>query len=223
MEKVMEILRQMSGWVDPLVKSSGITLSLSVLSVIIGILGGTFIALGRISKNKLINKVCGGYIFLFRGTPLLMQLFFIYYALPLAIPAMTLNNRFVAALIAFSVNSAAYQAEIIRAAIQSIDHGQAEAARSLGLTPNQTMFLVIIPQAIKRMIPPIGNEFIMVLKDTSLVSTIALVDLMKRTSQIQSSQATALVYLPSAVIYLIFTGVFTWLFNRLEHHHARYE
>jgi polar amino acid transport system permease protein len=219
----MEILRQMSGWVDPLVKSSGITLSLSVLSVIIGILGGTFIALGRISKNKLINKVCGGYIFLFRGTPLLMQLFFIYYALPLAIPAMTLNNRFVAALIAFSVNSAAYQAEIIRAAIQSIDHGQAEAARSLGLTPNQTMFLVIIPQAIKRMIPPIGNEFIMVLKDTSLVSTIALVDLMKRTSQIQSSQATALVYLPSAVIYLIFTGVFTWLFNRLEHHHARYE
>lgn len=213
----------MSGWVDPLVKSSGITLSLSVLSVIIGILGGTFIALGRISKNKLINKVCGGYIFLFRGTPLLMQLFFIYYALPLAIPAMTLNNRFVAALIAFSVNSAAYQAEIIRAAIQSIDHGQAEAARSLGLTPNQTMFLVIIPQAIKRMIPPIGNEFIMVLKDTSLVSTIALVDLMKRTSQIQSSQATALVYLPSAVIYLIFTGVFTWLFNRLEHHHARYE
>ncbi|MDR2605743.1 MAG: amino acid ABC transporter permease [Oscillospiraceae bacterium] len=223
MDKLLEILTQMSGWIQPLIEASWITLSLSVLSVIIGVIGGTFIALGRISKNKIISKICGVYIFLFRGTPLLMQLFFVYYALPLAIPALTIQNRFAAALIAFSINSAAYQAEIIRAAIQSIDKGQSEAAMSLGLSGWQTMLLVIIPQSIKRMIPPIGNEFIMVLKDTSLVSTIAIVDLMKKTSQIQSSQATALVYLPSAVIYLIFTGVFTWLFNRLEHHHARYE
>jgi polar amino acid transport system permease protein len=152
-----------------------------------------------------------------------MQLFFVYYALPLIWPALTLQNRFVAALIAFSINSAAYQAEIIRAALQSIDKGQSEAAHSLGLSPWQTMTLVIIPQSIKRMIPPIGNEFIMVLKDTSLVSTIALVDLMKKTSQIQSSAATALVYLPSAAIYLVFTAVFTWIFNRLEHHQARFE
>jgi polar amino acid transport system permease protein len=223
LDKLLEILTQMSGWIQPLIEASWITLSLSVLSVIIGVIGGTFIALGRISKNKIISKICGVYIFLFRGTPLLMQLFFVYYALPLAIPALTIQNRFAAALIAFSINSAAYQAEIIRAAIQSIDKGQSEAAMSLGLSGWQTMLLVIIPQSIKRMIPPIGNEFIMVLKDTSLVSTIAIVDLMKKTSQIQSSQATALVYLPSAVIYLIFTGVFTWLFNRLEHHHARYE
>jgi polar amino acid transport system permease protein len=152
-----------------------------------------------------------------------MQLFFIYYALPMIWPALTLYNQFAAALIAFSVNSAAYQAEIIRAAIQSIDKGQSEASQSLGLSPWQTMRLVIIPQSIKRMVPAIGNEFIMVLKDTSLVSTIALVDLMKKTSQIQTSAATALVYLPSAVIYLIFTGVFTWLFNRLEHHQSRFE
>jgi len=222
-ENLEKTLTQMSGWVQPLLQASWITLSLSVLSVLIGVVGGTFIALGRISKNKVINKICGVYIFLFRGTPLLMQLFFVYYALPLAIPALMIQNRFAAALIAFSINSAAYQAEIIRAAIQSIDKGQSEAAMSLGLSGWQTMLLVIIPQSIKRMIPPIGNEFIMVLKDTSLVSTIALVDLMKKTSQIQSSQATALVYLPSAVIYLIFTGVFTWLFNRLEHHQARYE
>jgi polar amino acid transport system permease protein len=223
LDNLQEILTQMSGWVQPLLEASWITLSLSVLSVIIGVIGGTFIALGRISKNKIISKTCGVYIFLFRGTPLLMQLFFVYYALPLAFPALTIQNRFTAALIAFSINSAAYQAEIIRAAIQSIDKGQSEAAASLGLSNWQTMLLVIIPQSIKRMIPPIGNEFIMVLKDTSLVSTIALVDLMKKTSQIQSSQATALVYLPSAAVYLIFTGLFTWLFNRLEHHHARYE
>lgn len=223
MENASKILSQMSGWLKPLITASGITLSLAVLSVIIGVVFGTLIALGRISRSKPVSRLCGVYIFIFRGTPLLMQLFFVYYALPLIWPALTLQNRFVAALIAFSINSAAYQAEIIRAALQSIDKGQSEAAHSLGLSPWQTMTLVIIPQSIKRMIPPIGNEFIMVLKDTSLVSTIALVDLMKKTSQIQSSAATALVYLPSAAIYLVFTAVFTWIFNRLEHHQARFE
>jgi polar amino acid transport system permease protein len=213
----------MSGWIVPLAQSAQVTLALSVISVILGIIGGVFIALGRISRNGFLKKICGAYIFIFRGTPLLMQLYFLWMALPLAIPALTLQNRFVAAVIAFSLNSAAYQAEIIRAAIQSIDPGQMEAARSLGLSYGQAMRLVIIPQSIKRLVPPIGNEFIMVLKDTSLVSMISLVDLMKKTMQLQSSTATALVYLPSAVMYLIFTGVFTWLFNRLEKHHARYE
>jgi polar amino acid transport system permease protein len=213
----------MTGWLPPLIEASKITLSLSVVSVVIGMLAGVFIALGRISTNKALKSACGAYIFIFRGTPLLMQLFFVWYALPLAIPALTIQSRFLAACIAFSVNSAAYQAEIIRAAIQSIDPGQMEAAKSLGLSYAQAMRLVIIPQSIKRLIPPVGNEFIMVLKDTSLVSTISLVDLMKRTSQIQSSASTALVYLPSAALYLVFAAAFTYLFNWLEKRHSVYE
>lgn len=219
----MDKLRQMAEWLPPLIDASKITLSLAVISVVIGLVLGVFIALGRISKAKLLSKLCGIYIFIFRGTPLLMQLFFVYYALPLAIPAFTINNRFLAACIAFSLNSAAYQAEIIRAAIQSIDSGQMEAAKALGLTYGQAMRLIIIPQSIKRLIPPVGNEFIMVLKDTSLVSTIALVDLMKRTSQIQSSASTALVYVPAACIYLLFTAAFTYLFNYLEKRYSIYE
>jgi polar amino acid transport system permease protein len=219
----MRNLELISGWLPSLIYTSRITISLSVLSVVIGMLLGVFIALGRISANNIMRKACGFYIFIFRGTPLLMQLFFVWYALPMAIPALAIQNRFLAACIAFSINSAAYQAEIIRAAIQSIDPGQMEAAKSLGLTYGQAMRLVIIPQSIRRLIPPVGNEFIMVLKDTSLVSTIALVDLMKQTSQIQSSAATALVYLPSACLYLIFTAVFTYLFNYLEKRHSVYE
>ncbi|MDR0858008.1 MAG: amino acid ABC transporter permease [Oscillospiraceae bacterium] len=222
-ESILHGLRQIAGWIIPLAQAAEVTLALSVISVVIGIIGGVFIALGRISRGKILKRICGAYIFVFRGTPLLMQLFFLWTALPLAIPALTMQNRFLAAVIAFSLNSAAYQAEIIRAAIQSIDPGQMEAAKSLGLTYSQAMRLIIFPQSIKRLVPPIGNEFIMVLKDTSLVQMISLVDLMKKTNQIQSSAATALVYLPSAVMYLIFTGVFTWLFNRLEKHHARYE
>jgi polar amino acid transport system permease protein len=213
----------MAGWIPPLIDASKITLSLSVISVVLGMVAGTFIALGRISANKAVSRACSVYIFIFRGTPLLMQLFFVWYALPLAIPELTIQNRFLAACIAFTINSAAYQAEIIRAAIQSIDSGQMEAAKSLGLTYAQAMRHIIIPQSIKRLIPPVGNEFIMVLKDTSLVSTIALVDLMKRTSQIQSSASTALVYLPSAALYLIFTAVFTYLFSWLEKRHSVYE
>jgi polar amino acid transport system permease protein len=219
----MQGLEKMAGWLPTLLLSSRITLSLSVISVLLGVILGAFIALGRISRSAPVRWAFSSYIFVFRGTPLLMQLFFIWYALPIAVPALTMQNRFLAACIAFTLNSAAYQAEIIRAAIQSIDPGQMEAARSLGLGYGQAMALVIFPQSIKRLIPPVGNEFIMVLKDTSLVSTIALVDLMKRTSQIQSSAATALVYLPSACIYLVFTGAFTWLFDWLEKRNSFYE
>ena len=219
----MRSFERILGWMPSLIEASKITLSLSVISVLIGISIGVFIALGRISPNSVLRKICGAYIFVFRGTPLLMQLFFVWYALPLAIPALAIQNRFLAAVIAFSLNSAAYQAEIIRAAIQSIDSGQMEAARSLGMTYGQAMRLVIIPQSIRRLIPPVGNEFIMVLKDTSLVSTIALVDLMKRTSQIQSSASTAIVYLPAACLYLLFTAVFTYIFHRLEKIHSVYE
>lgn len=219
----MSLLEKISKWIPALLEATGITLSLTVLAVSCGLVISVFLALGKISKSKTLQKLSSAYVFFFRGTPLLMQLFFIYYGLPYIHPALTIQDRFAAAWIAFALNSGAYLAEIIRAAIQSIDKGQFEASRVLGMTYAQTMRLIIIPQSIRRLIPPVGNEFIMVIKDTSLVSSIALVDLMKKTSQIMSSSASALVYLPAMVIYLVITAVFTWVFNRLEKKFSVYQ
>jgi polar amino acid transport system permease protein len=219
----METITKMIGWVPALLDGARVTISLTVVAVSAGLVGSLFLALGKISRNKVVNQICTAYIFFFRGTPLLMQLYFIYYGLPQISPYLTINNRFIAAFIAFGLNSAAYCAEIIRAAIQSIDKGQAEAAKALGMSYGQTMRLVVIPQSIRRLIPPVGNEFIMVLKDASLVSIIALTDITKATRSISSSTASALVYIPAMALYLVITAVFTYVFHRLEKKYSVYE
>ena len=200
-----------------------ITIGLSVASVIAGLALGFFLALGKMSKSAFLNKICGAYIFFFRGTPLLMQLFFIYYALPKIFPLLTINSRFLAAFIAFSLNCAAYCAEIIRAALLSIDKGQFEASSALGLSYAQTMRFIIIPQSIRILIPPVGNEFIMMLKDVSLVSMIALVDITRAMRNIESSAGSALVYIPAMFLYLIITAVFEFIFRKLEKKYSVYE
>ena len=220
---MMDAINKIIGWMPALLQSTGTTLSLSVLSVAAALVFSVFLALGKISRNAVVSAVCRAYIFFFRGTPLLMQLFFIYYTLPQLVPALNIQSRFFAAWLAFTLNVAAYLAEIIRAAIESIDKGQMEASRALGLTHSQAMRLVIIPQAYRRMIPPICNEFVMVLKDTSLVSIIALTDLTYQTKIIASNKASALVYIPAMIIDLIITGVFTFIFNRLEKRLSIYE
>ncbi|MBQ1948709.1 MAG: amino acid ABC transporter permease, partial [Treponema sp.] len=176
-----------------------------------------------ISKSKIIRSICKAYVFFFRGTPLLMQLYFVYYGLPEINRALTINNQFLAAFIAFALNSAAYCSEIIRSAIQSIDRGQFEAAKVLGLNYFDTMRLIILPQSVRRLIPPVGNEFIMMLKDASLVSLIALADITKVTRSIQSSTASSLVYIPAMILYLVITAVFTLIFHLLEKKHSAYE
>jgi len=220
---MMETLQKMIDWMPALLKATETTILLSVLSVMTALVLSVFLALGKISKKKIINAPSSAYVFFFRGTPLLMQLFFIYYTLPTIFPALNIKSRFIAAWIAFSLNIAAYLAEIIRAAIQSIDKGQLEAAKALGMTYTQTMRLIIIPQAYRRMIPPICNEFVMVLKDTSLVSIIALTDLTYQTKMIASNKASALVYIPAMIIYLVITAVFTFVFNKLEKKLSIYE
>jgi polar amino acid transport system permease protein len=219
----MNTLHTIIGWIPSLLAGARVTILLTLASVSSGLVLALFLALGKMSHSKLINKLCDAYIFFFRGTPLLMQLYFVYYGLPQLSTAFTINSRFLAAFIAFSLNSAAYTAEVIRAAIQSIDNGQTEAAHALGMTYRQTMSLIIIPQSIRRLIPPVGNEFIMVLKDASLVSIIALADITKVTRSISSSTASALVYIPAMILYLIITAVFTFVFNRLERKFAVYE
>ena len=218
-----EAFERVIGWIPALLRSSWTTLSITVLSVCLALFIAVFLALGKISVNPVISRACGAYIFFFRGTPLMMQLFFIYYALPQIHKSLTIQSRYTAAIIAFTLNIAAYIAEIIRAAIQSIDKGQMEASKALGLTYAQAMRLVIIPQAYRRMIPPVCNEFIMVLKDVSIVFVIGIMDLTSQTRKIQSSNATALVFIPAMIIYLIMTYIFTTVFNKLEKKLSAYE
>ena len=219
----MDVIEKVIGWVPALISASGTTLLITVVSVILALFFSVFLALGKISKKVVISKICSAYIFFFRGTPLMMQLFFIYYALPQIHQALTIQSRLFAAILAFTLNIASYCAEIIRAAIQSIDKGQLEASKALGLSYTQAMRLVIIPQAYRRMIPPICNEFIMVLKDVSIVFVIGIMDLTSQTRKIQSSNATALVFIPAMIIYLVMTYVFTGLFNRIEKKLSEYE
>ena len=145
-----------------------------------------------------------------------MQLYFLWFGLPKLIPMMTIPDRFLAAFIAFTLNSGAYCAENIRAAIQSIDKGQFEAAKALGLSYGQTMWKIIIPQTYRRLIPPTANEFIMVLKDAALTSIIALDDLSRVTNSIMTSTNNVSVYIVSMIIYLVITAVFSKIFGTLE-------
>jgi len=199
------------------------TLLIAFSGLVGGSILGFFIALGKISKNPVIRSVCTFYTWFMRGTPLLMQLCFIYFVLPQMIEQFRYLTDLQAALIAFSLNAAAYLAEIFRSAIQSIDKGQYEAAHALGLTYGKMMRRIIIPQSIRRLVPQVGNQVIMLLKDTSVVAFIGLVDLMRITSQIQSSGGNSFVYIPSAIIYLLLTTLFTYIFSKIEKRHAKYE
>ena len=213
-----------------------LTLLLTLLSVITGFLLSIFLALGKISKRSLISAPCSAYIFFFRGTPLLIQLMCIYYGIPTLAgfawkdigahfvtgPDAVFMGAFIAAYISFSLNSAAYCAEIVRAAILSIDKGQHEAAKALGMNYAQTMRLIIIPQSVGRLSPPVANEFIMVLKDASLVFAISLMDITTISKNIYTSYNTALAYVPALIIYLIITALFGAVFNRLEAKFSRY-
>ena len=206
-----------------------LTIFLTITSVFFGFILSIFLALGKLSKHKLINKPCSAYIFFFRGTPLMIQLFAIYFMVPgifgfswTGIFGDVYWGAFLAAWISFTLNSAAYCAEIVRAAIQSIDKGQNEAAKVLGLNYAQTMAKIIIPQSIKRMIPPVCNEFVMVLKDASLVFAISLMDITTISKNIMSD-GSYLVFIPALIIYLIITGFFTYIFNKVEKKFSIYE
>lgn len=197
------------------------------VSIIAGIILGVIIALFKISRNKILNGVSWFYVWVFRGTPMLMQLFVFYYALPLftadvfgvtlRIPALT------AAFIAFSLNSAAYLSEIFRGAIQSIDKGQMEAAKALGMSYYQAMFKIIIPQSYRRLIPPLGNELITLVKDTSLVASISIFDLLRTVQVMNNSSGEWIYFLYAGAIYLLFTSIIQLAFDKLEKKYSVYE
>jgi len=175
------------------------TLLLSLFTVVFGLMGGTLLSLMKISPVKIIKILAGAYIAFIRGTPLLVQLYLIYYGLK-DVP------MFLAGVIAMSINSSAYIAEIIRAGIASVDKGQFEAAKSLGLSPVQSYKEIILPQAFKNILPALGNEFVILIKESAIVSVIGLHDLMYNVDTIRG-----ITYKPfepliaAAFIYFILT------------------
>lgn len=206
-----------------LLQGALVTIEIAVIGVIFGSILGLLVGLGRISSNPFLSQISRFYIWVIRGTPLLLQLFVIHFAIPSVFSALTLPP-FVSACIALSLNAAAYIAEIARGAIQSIDKGQMEAARSLGLSSGQSMRRVIIPQAFRRMLPPLGNEFIALIKESSLVSTIALYDLLRTGQQIISSTYRYMeVFLLVGLIYLLLTTVMSFIVGKIEKKVGAYE
>ncbi|WDP90569.1 MAG: ABC transporter permease subunit [Desulfobacter sp.] len=203
-----------------LLQGAVMTLGLTLGTMFISPVGGLFIALGRISSFAPLWGSCWFIIWFFRGTPLLLQLFFIYYGLPSL--GITLTP-FAAAIIGLGLNYSAYLAEIIRAGIQSIPGGQMEAAKALGMNYPQAMRRIIVPQTYKRILPPVGNEFIALIKDTALVSTIAMVELMRSADQIFNTYFNVNVLIIAAMIYLGFTTVFTLVFEKIERKVGAYE
>jgi len=197
-----------------LLEGSLMTMELTIISVVLGSLIGMATALLKLSKNKLMASVAGFYTWLFRGTPMLLQLFVFYYGLPKVGIEFT---PFQAALIGLSLNSGAYMAEIIRGGILSVDKGQFEACKSLGFTYLDTMKRVVLPQTFKIIIPSVGNEFITMLKDTSLVSAIAMEEVMRAAQLVSASTFRPMeVFFITACLYLLMTTIFTTVFSHYE-------
>lgn len=198
-----------------LIAGAGITVEITALSVFFGMLIGIIVALVRLSDFKILRWLGNVYVDFIRGTPLLIQIFLVYFALPSIIGHRV--DAFFAAISACSINSGAYVAEVFRGGIQSIDVGQMEAGRSLGMTWWQTMRYIILPQAFKRIIPPLGNEFIAMLKDSSLVSVIGFEELTRRGQLIIArTYASFEIWMAVAIIYLILTFTVARLTGLLE-------
>ena len=199
---------------DALLQAVLITISLAFLAEVIGAALGLAFALLKITDSRVLSIQAQVYIDVFRGTPLLVQIVIVYFTT--ASVGLRFNSLFFAGLVALSLNAAAYVAEIFRAGIQSIDKGQTEAGRSSGLTYAQTMRYIIVPQAFRRVIPPLTNEFVMLIKDTSLVSVIGLAELLRAARVLQSETFNGTPLIAAALMYLAICLPLIYLTNALE-------
>jgi arginine/lysine/histidine/glutamine transport system substrate-binding/permease protein len=203
-----------------LLKGAAITLMLTALSFSFGLLGGTALAVLLQTPWRFAHWLCRIYIDFFRGTPMLVQLFLIYFGLPALLQSMEVPftiNRLAAAVTALSLNVAAYLAETLRSGIESIDRGQWEAADALGLSPLERMRFVIAPQALRRVLPPLANEFITLIKDTSLAAVIGFDELFRQGQLMVATTYRAFeIYIAVALVYLLMTTTASLLFKRLE-------
>lgn len=198
-------------------KGLGVTIEIAVFAAIIGMAIGTVVALMRLSvkrngKKTIWSRIAGAYIDIIRGTPSVLQLLIMWFII-----MKNCNNGVFVAVLSFGINSGAYVSEIVRAGILAVDKGQTEAGRSLGLSKAQTMIYIVIPQAIKNVLPPIGNEFIVLLKETAIVGYVSLTDLTRAANQITSRTYEAFMPLiGAAVIYFTLIKILTILLDKLE-------
>jgi polar amino acid transport system permease protein len=213
------MLNYMVNLLPSLAEGTVTTLKVFVLTLLLSLPLGMLAAIGRLSRNKPISRAVQLYILIMRGTPLMLQLVFIFFGLPII--GVTFD-RLNAALLAFVLNYAAYFGEIFRAGIQSIDKGQFEAAKVLGFGRTKAFFRIILPQVVKQVLPPVANEVITLVKDTSLVYVLGLGELL-RAGKIASNRDASLLPLAAvAVIYLLLTAILTKAFKMLEERYAYY-
>ncbi|WP_408631604.1 amino acid ABC transporter permease [Metabacillus kandeliae] len=199
----------------PLLKAGlAFTIPLTLITFVLGMILAFLVAMARLSNIKPLAALARFYVWIFRGTPLLVQLFILFYGLPTI--GLTID-AFPAAVIGFTLNKGAYSSEIIRAAILSIPKGQWEAAYSINMTRAQAIRRIILPQAVRVAIPPLGNSFIALVKDTSLAATITVSEMFQKAQQIAANNYEPFwLYVEAAVLYLIFSTVLSWLQNKLE-------
>lgn len=214
---IIELTTQL---IPQLIEGFGMTLKIFAITLILSIPLGVLVSLGRTSNLKILNIITGIYVLIMRGTPLLLQLVFIYFGLPLV--GITFD-RFPAALLALVLNYGAYFAEIFRGGILSIDKGQYEGAEVLGLSQKDIFFRIIMPQALKKILPPASNEVITLVKDTALVYVVGLDELLKIGQIACNRTASLLPLVLVGIIYLIFIGVLTKLLALLERKYSYYE
>ncbi len=217
--KFIDILINQNGYVKVLEGLEN-TLKIAVMGLIIGIVIGTLIATVRVVPKyktlpRVLNSICTFYVGFFRGTPMVVQLLLFYYV---ALPLMGINLPSVSVAIAvFGLNSGAYISEIMRSGIQSVDYGQMEGGRSVGLSFSTTMMKIVIPQAVKNILPTLGNEFIVLIKETSIVSFVGAADLYVAFNYIGSNSYEFMVpYLAMAIIYIVIVCIITLLIKFME-------
>ena len=223
MDGLMETFEYVGVLMPSLLQGTWETVKLFVITLLLSLPLGLPFALGGNSRFRVLRAISKTYIWIFRGTPLLLQLFFFYYFLPIWFGDAFRFDVFTTAAFTFTLNYAAYFAEIYRGGINSIDRGQYEAAHSLGLTRRQTMLGIIMPQTLKTILPPVSNEAIVLIKDTALVSVIGVADLMKASTSAVNRDVDPMAYGIAAVIYLIFTFLLTLLSNYLERRFSLYD
>ena len=205
----------------PLLTGTKISIALFAATLVLSLPLGLHIALGENSRIPPLRWICKAYVFVFRGTPLMLQLMFFYFFFPFV---MGWNiEAFPAAVLAFTLNYAAYFAEIYRGGINSIDKGQYEAAHSLGLTRAQTTFDIVIPQALRVVLPPVSNEILVLIKDTPLASVISLGEMMRVAEGTVNRTGSLMPYAAAALIYLAFTAVATVFVTYVEKRASRYD
>ena len=197
------------------------SLRIFFLTLVFALPLGLPIALGAMSRIWPLKALAKLYVWVFRGTPLMLQIMFFFYGMPLVLGIRL--ERLPTAIFTFVLNYAAYFAEIYRGGIESIDRGQREAAKSLGFSPWQTMRMIVIPQALRRVVPAVSNEVITLVKDTALVYVIGVPELLKAAKDANNRDVNPTAYLAAAVIYLSLTFVLTVIFQRLEKRFSRHE